>query len=230
MSIEYIQLTAEVLGDIVDEVTFVGGATMAFWISPRLGIEPRVTRDADFVVEVHTKAAYDRFSARLRKLAMHEDTASRVIGRWRLDESDAIVDVLPADTAILGYESYWLSRVASTAVRRELPNGKLVNTISPPLLVATKIEAFDARGRDDYLASRDFEDIAKLISGYEKLVDEIEASVEDVRLFVSDWLVTRMDDPYFLAGIEGALAIPNAHRFVEDHVRPRLGRLVGTDE
>lgn len=225
MSIGYIELAVAALGELAKEVTFVGGATLGFWIDPRFGIEARATKDADLVVEVSTKSAYDRFSSRLRDRAMYEDESSEVIGRWRIASSDVIVDVLPSDGSFFGYDCHWLSRAGEMAVKCDLPGGGSVRVIPPPLLIATKIEAFQGRGGGDYLASKDFEDIAKLISARDSFVDELLLSPRDLRSFVAKWLAVRVDDPYFLAGIEGALAIPESFRFVEEHVRPKLVKL-----
>lgn len=56
MSIGYIELAVAALGELAKEVTFVGGATLGFWIDPRFGIEARATKDADLVVESARRA------------------------------------------------------------------------------------------------------------------------------------------------------------------------------
>lgn len=42
---------------------------------------------------------------------------------------------------------------------------ELAATASPPCLLATKLEAFKSRGREDLLGSRDFGDVIALIDG-----------------------------------------------------------------
>lgn len=47
-----LERAAEELAPFIDEVAFVGGATIALWITDQAAPEPRVTKDVDLVVEV----------------------------------------------------------------------------------------------------------------------------------------------------------------------------------
>ena len=52
--------------------------------------------------------------------------------------------------------------------------------------LATKITAFQHRGNQDFLASRDMEDILSLIDGREDLCDEVLIASDDVRLAIAE--------------------------------------------
>jgi hypothetical protein len=39
----------------------------------------------------------------------------------------------------------------------------MIAAVSPPFLIATKLEAFASRGCNDYIASRDFADVVSLL-------------------------------------------------------------------
>lgn len=67
----------------LDEVAFVGGATIALWITDQAAPEPRVTKDVDLVVEVASRVAWYRFEERLRAHGLRNDASSPVICRWR---------------------------------------------------------------------------------------------------------------------------------------------------
>jgi len=71
------------LAPFLDEVAFVGGATVALWLTDPAGPKPRVTKDVDVVVEVATRVAWYRFEERLRAHGLRNDTSSPVICRWR---------------------------------------------------------------------------------------------------------------------------------------------------
>lgn len=58
--------------------------------------------------------------------------------------------------------------------------------VSPVYFLATKIEAFQHRGNQDFLASRDMEDILSLLDGRESLCDEVVVASDDVRLAISE--------------------------------------------
>ena len=56
MSIDLLELGASVLGDLVDEVVFVGGATVTLWITDPTAPPRRPTKDVDVIVEVAARA------------------------------------------------------------------------------------------------------------------------------------------------------------------------------
>ena len=45
--------------------------------------------------------------------------------------------------------------------------------VTPPLFIATKLEAFHGRGANDIAASHDLEDIVTLVDGRPEIVPEI---------------------------------------------------------
>lgn len=102
MSIDLLELGASVLGDLVDEVVFVGGATITLWITDPAAPPPRPTKDVDVIVEVATRADYYAFEERLRALGLADD--DDVICRWQHRESGLILDAMPTDAALLGFE------------------------------------------------------------------------------------------------------------------------------
>lgn len=60
MSITMLERAARELAPFLDEVAFVGGATIALWITDRAAPEPRVTKDVDLVAEVASRVAWYR--------------------------------------------------------------------------------------------------------------------------------------------------------------------------
>ncbi len=48
-----------------------------------------------------------------------------------------------------------------------------MKVISPPFFVALKLEAFEERGKGNFLYSTDFEDVICLFNGRETIADEI---------------------------------------------------------
>jgi hypothetical protein len=66
MSVELLERAATALGPLVDEVVFVGGATIVLWITDPAAPPPRPTVDVDVVVEVTSRLGYERFGERMR--------------------------------------------------------------------------------------------------------------------------------------------------------------------
>jgi hypothetical protein len=65
MSIELLERGAVALDDLVDEVVFVGGATIPLWITDPAAPPPRPTKDVDVIIEVATRSAYYAFEDQL---------------------------------------------------------------------------------------------------------------------------------------------------------------------
>jgi len=58
MSTELLERGVAALGNLVDEVVFVGGATIPLWITDPAAPPPRPTKDVDVIIEVATRSAY----------------------------------------------------------------------------------------------------------------------------------------------------------------------------
>ena len=203
MSFELLELTAERLRPLVDEVAFVGGASLFLWIDDPGAPEPRATTDVDVIVTVDGYGDYVGLSERLRERGFQEDALSSVICRWR--HGSLVLDVMPTDAGILGFSNRWYPDAAGAASEVTLPSGARIRAVPPAFLLATKLEAFRARGRNDYLASADFEDIVRLIDGRERLGKEVAAAPEEIREFVATELERMLIDPQFEPGVAGAL-------------------------
>lgn len=223
MSVELLELAAATLGELVDEVVFVGGATVTLWITDPGAPPVRPTKDVDVVVEVTTRSEFHAFEARLRAHAFAEDQQDRIICRWRHPPTGLILDAMPADPAILGFANRWQAAALPHAISRRLPSGAVIRAVSPPYLLATKLEAFKGRGRDDFLGSRDFGDIIALVDGREELVAEVADSSDDARGYIASELGRLLAHPRFLDGLFGALRPDVASQArAEAIVLPRL--------
>lgn len=58
MTIDLLEFGHAALGALVEEVVFVGGATIALWITDPAAPPVRVTQDVDVIVEVTSRRAY----------------------------------------------------------------------------------------------------------------------------------------------------------------------------
>src|SRR3954452_6064608 len=101
MSIALLELAGAALDDLLDEVVFVGGATVELWITDPAAPAPRPTKDVDVIVEVASRARFHQFEERLRRHGFREDTESGVICRWH--QGELVLDVMPTDASILGF-------------------------------------------------------------------------------------------------------------------------------
>lgn len=130
MSIELLELGAKTLDQMLDEVVFVGGATITLWITDPAAPLPRPTKDVDVIVEISTRPAYYRFEERLRAAQFRDD--GEVICRWHHEPTGLILDAMPTDAAILGFENRWQSESFPHAAEVDLPSGARIRAVPPP--------------------------------------------------------------------------------------------------
>lgn len=202
-----LERAARELTPFLDEVAFVGGATVALWITDPAAPEPRPTKDVDIVVEVASRLAWHDFEDRLRAQGLRNDSSSQVICRWIAGTGDdeLLVDVMPTDASILGFENRWQRPALDHARTVELSSGQAIRAITPPYLVATKLEAWKGRGRGDHLRSHDLEDVIKLVDGREEIVAEVALAPDDLRSYLSNEIAALLDQPRFDDAIEGTI-------------------------
>jgi predicted nucleotidyltransferase len=207
VSVELLELGASALDELLDEVVFVGGATVVLWISDPAAPPPRPTKDVDVIVEIASRRSYYQFEKRLRSIGFKDE--GTVICRWIHRDTGLILDAMPTDATLLGFNNHWQAESFPWAVERTLPSGAQIKAIPPPFLLATKLEAFLDRGEGDLIASRDFEDIVNLIDGREELVDEIAAAPPELREYVAAELTKLLNHERILDGLSAQL-LPDA--------------------
>src|SRR5262249_42054633 len=155
---------ARLLKPLLDDLVFVGGCVTGVLITDPAAADVRPTYDVDAIAEIGTYAEYAAFSARLRELGFGEDPREGApICRWR--HGKLILDVMPTDETILGFSNRWYVAAMVHSERIDLEKNLIVRIATAPYFLATKIEAFKGRGKNDYLASHDLEDLVAVIDG-----------------------------------------------------------------
>ena len=195
---------ARLLEPLLDELVFVGGCTTALLITDKAAAEVRPTYDVDAIAEITSYAAYADFSARLRKTGFTEDTSEGApICRWQ--QKKTILDVMPLDEKILGFSNRWYRPAMESAEKRELETGLCIRVVNPAYFCATKLVAFASRGKGDYMASHDLEDLLSVIDGRRELVREIQSAPLDVRAYIASEVGTLLDTEAFVDALPGHL-------------------------
>lgn len=127
--------TARALGNLVDELVFVGGATTALFFTDPAASDVRPTDDVDAIVEISGTAAYYTLSKRLRSRGFGEDRGDEaVVCRWHHREG-MVLDVMPTDARILGFTNVWYSDAIAASMRRTLTPELSIRVVTPPTSV-----------------------------------------------------------------------------------------------
>jgi hypothetical protein len=92
---------------------------------------------------------------------------------------------MPTDKGVLGFSNKWYKDALANAVNTKINNSVSINVISAPYFLATKIEAFKDRGKQDFLLSHDLEDIISLIDGRPEIIDDVSSSTNDLKQYLS---------------------------------------------
>jgi predicted nucleotidyltransferase len=199
-----VRLVAERLGDLQERVVFLGGAATALLITDAAAPDVRATLDVDVIVEIGTGPDYYRLGESLRAIGFTEDASEGApLCRWLID--GIRVDIMPTDERILGFSNRWYLPALHHAARIEIDGGMTIRSDTAPFFLATKLEAFFGRGRDDFMASHDLEDLIAVLDGRKEIVEEVGSAPEDVREFLArsfDGLLRRRD---FLDALPGHL-------------------------
>jgi hypothetical protein len=77
LSAQQLELAAELLGPLLDEVVFVGGATVHLWLTEPDAPPARTTEDIDVICEFASRAAYYRLGGKLRERGLQEAADTR---------------------------------------------------------------------------------------------------------------------------------------------------------
>jgi hypothetical protein len=166
---------AEALGELREQVVFVGGAVAGLLVTDPLAGSVRATRDVDAVVNAN-RAMFHHIEEALARRGFSRDVSSDVICRWVHKASGVLFDLMPVQPEVLGFSNRWYPYAVQTATPVNLGEGVTIRLVSAVAFVATKLEAFASRGGGDFMSSHDLEDVLNIVDGREELVEEIAAA------------------------------------------------------
>lgn len=199
-----LELVLSHLGELANEFVFVGGAMVGLYIEDKAVAAVRPTFDIDCVVEVVNQNNYYEIVDRLRKKGFNEASEGKVICRFK--KGDLILDVMPTNHDILGFTNQWYIEGVKNRKQVQLGNGMLISIFSVPYFIASKIDAFKARGREDFRASHDIEDIVTVFDGSPNISEKIKSSPERVRSYLASELKMLLENEDFQSSIEGHIS------------------------
>lgn len=142
------------------------------------------------------------FSERSEKLGFRRDTSEDApTCRWLSEGSK--LDVMPLEESLLGFSNRWYREAMTEAAKFELPSGHSIRVITAPYFVATKLEAFHGRGKNDFCSSHDIEDVITVMDGRQNLSREIEGSATEVRAYIGKECQELLASSRFHDGLPG---------------------------
>lgn len=201
VNLRMLEFVARKLGNLNDEVIYLGGCSTALFITDPLSLDVRPTKDVDCIVDVVSLPKYYQFCKKLERQGFKQSINEQVICRWHYD--DAILDVMPTDQNILKFGNRWYKEAIQNPITHQLAEDLVIKSVTAPYLLATKVEAFHSRGNRDFLGSHDFEDIITIIAGRVEIAEEIDLENEELRLHLKRFFKEIMGDNEFRTALPG---------------------------
>ncbi|MGK0299087.1 MAG: hypothetical protein ACI9XC_002714 [Gammaproteobacteria bacterium] len=214
-NIMQLEAVASALGELLPQVTFVGGSTTALLVDEAAHHGVRKTDDVDVIIDVATLVEYHKFSKKLREFGFKEDSDGPIC-RWLFNTEigKVLLDVMPINEKILGFSNRWYKEAIVEAVEISLPSGISIRVVSPAYFLATKFEAFMGRGKGDYF-SHDLEDIVFVLENREKLIVELMDSPKQLKQYFSQQAESLLNDD-FLNVLPGLLINSDSFRTIKN--------------
>lgn len=199
-----LQTVANGLGELKDEMVFVGGAVAELYADNPAASEIRPTLDVDCVIEIRSRLQFAKMEENLRARGFKNDTSKGApICRWIY--KDIKVDVMPTDSDVLGFSNRWYEEGIEIKIQKTLPDGTEVFVFPPEYYLAAKFEAHNSRGGNDLRQSHDFEDIIYILDNCSDIVDNISVSNQSVKEYLKSECQKLLENPNITEGIESAL-------------------------
>ena len=206
------------LGDLREQLVFLGGAVAGLLVTDPLADNVRATRDVDAVVHAD-RALFHRIEQQVAQRGFVQDASSDVICRWVHKASGLVFDLMPVQPEVLGFSNRWYPYAVQTAQPVQLGDGVTIRLVSAVAFVATKLEAFASRGGGDFLTSHDLEDVLNIVDGREELVDEMAHAPAELRQAVAAIFTRLLASRDFANVLPGLIAEPERAGLVLDRLR-----------
>ncbi|MBW2690946.1 MAG: hypothetical protein JRC99_13635 [Deltaproteobacteria bacterium] len=182
---------------------FLGGAIVPLLLDNPGLADIRQTMDIDLAVDVVTRLDYSKIEEELIALRFAPDTSEDAPKcRWKIDGLK--VDVMPGKDPTGEWRVRWFDVALETAETRVVDDTPCFIATAPSF-IATKMEAFADRGKGDFLASHDMEDIIAVIDGRASLEADVRASSNALRTYIADTMAAYIENEAFLESLSGHL-------------------------
>lgn len=130
-----VELIAQALGELRDQLVFVGGCAVGLLLTDPAAAAPRVTYDVDLIAEVAALRAYHRLEREFSRRGFERDMAAdSPICRWRYQRLE--VDLMPTDPGVLGFANRWyplaVTRAETTCSAATMPKTSSTSSTADP--------------------------------------------------------------------------------------------------
>ncbi len=198
-NITRIKAVNNALGSLKDKVVFVGGATVSLYPDRRF-FETRVTDDVDVIVEIINYLGRAELEEKLRSLGFAHDIESSVVCRYKI--KGIIVDIMPTDDPTIGFNTKWYPEGFQKAIDYSIDADNTVKILAAPYFIATKLEAFNDRGKGDGRMSHDFEDVIFVLENRSSIWEEMNSLDGAIKEYLLSEFTRLISNPHIFEWID----------------------------
>ena len=200
------------LGDLNDQVVYVGGATVSLYIDDPAAEDIRPTKDIDLTFQIATYAKLEQLREDLVARGFYQSAEDAVTCRFRYD--DLLIDVMTTQTVGWAPSNPWFEKGFDKAITIDL-NNVVIKVLPLPYFLATKMEAFYDRGIKDVYASHDLEDLVYLFNYTTAIDTHVLASNKEVQLYLAEKFISITENHTIMSAIRGSLYYEQADERME---------------
>lgn len=204
VNITRIKAVSNALDKLATPVVFVGGATASLYADVEFRENARPTDDVDVVVELLAYKNYAAVEEQLRAIGFANDISSKVICRYKYE--GLIVDIMPTSEKILGFSNKWYAPGFKQAIDYAIDEMHTIKIFPAAYFIASKLETFKGRGKNDGRTSSDFEDIIFVLNYRNTIWKELQEADEAVKgylktefskllatIYIDEWIAVHLD-------------------------------------
>lgn len=193
INLRMVSEVASALHELNEKMVFVGGAVISVYTDEPAADEIRPTSDIDMTIKLATYTDWVNLNKRLLELKFAPNPAGHALCSFLYNQME--VDIMPSETGALGDSNRWYKPGFESLQKIEV-HGQIIQVLSAPYFIATKLEAFHSRGTD-YRTSHDFEDIIYIIDNRTTIVKDVSDADDAVKKYLKDEFVKILNNENF---------------------------------
>ncbi len=203
INLKVVEKVAIALGEINNDVIYVGGAVVSLYVTDEGAEQPRPTKDIDISVQISSYSQMDKLREQLAHKRIYPAMTETILYRYIYE--DILIDFIPYEKTPLGPTNSWLKPGFEKAYYTPIGNTK-IKILPVSMFLATKWEAYKNRGGDPRM-SHDFEDIIYVIDNNLHLIDDVFNADQNVQVFLKEMS-------------REILSHSSLHEIIECHINP----------
>lgn len=176
-----VKKVAKALGELNDQVAYVGGATVSLYADDPAADDVRPTKDIDIVLHILSFGELTALQEKLGQKGIHPDPESKVICRFKYD--DVLIDVMSIKEVGWAPSNVWFEPGFKNMETYTIDDETTIRIFPVSYFLATKFEAHRDRGGDPR-TSKDFEDIIYVLDNRLGIINDIRTAPNDVRSYL----------------------------------------------